>query len=59
MELNDKAISITNKTAVRLAKERAIREHRSFASAAALSIIECLKKNSKKGSRKQEKKIQI
>jgi hypothetical protein len=56
MELNDKAIQITNKTAVRLAKERAIRENRSFASAAALCIIERLGNNNhnKKDGEKQD-----
>ena len=42
MELDDKAIRITDVRAVRLAKARAVRENRSFANAAAVTIIEHL-----------------
>jgi len=42
MEFDDKPIRITDVRAVRLAKQRAIAERRSFANAAAVSIIERL-----------------
>jgi len=42
METNDKDIRLTNKKAIRLAKLRAIKEERSAANAAAISIIERL-----------------
>ena len=42
MVLNDKHIQISDVRAIRLAKARALRENRSFANAAAVSIIERL-----------------
>ena len=42
MEQNYKPIRITNKKAIRLAKQRAIQENRSAANAAAQTIIEAL-----------------
>jgi len=42
MEINEKDIRLTNKRAIRLAKLRAIKEERSAANAAAISIIEHL-----------------
>jgi hypothetical protein len=42
MVLDDKAIKIYDVRAIRLAKARALKENRSFANAAAVSIIERL-----------------
>jgi hypothetical protein len=42
MKINDKDIRVTNKKAIRLAKLRAVKEERSAANAAAISIIEHL-----------------
>jgi hypothetical protein len=42
MGINEKDIRLTNKRAIRLAKLRAIKEERSAANAAAISIIEYL-----------------
>jgi len=44
MRLNDKDVRIRNKKAIRLIKERAIKENRSAANAAAQTIIESLGK---------------
>lgn len=41
-EINDKTVKITDAKALRLVKERAIREQRSAANAAAATIIEAL-----------------
>lgn len=42
MVINDKPIRLTDVRAVKLAKERAVRENRSAANAAAHTIIEAL-----------------
>lgn len=42
MEINDKDIRLTNREAIILAKKRAVREGRSAANAAAITIIEAL-----------------
>ena len=42
MKINDKDIRLTNREAIILAKKRAVREGRSAANAAAITIIEAL-----------------
>ncbi len=56
MDTNDKPIRLTNVKAIRLAKERAVKENRSAANAAAQTIIEALGKtdNIPERGKKQE-----
>jgi len=47
VEVNKKAVLLRDEEAVLLVRKRAVRENRSAANAAAVSIIECLKKRNR------------